>query len=511
MSEEKLKSSVRSNISVVGNQLVIVAIRAQNLPNRCRFDKQSPYVVARIQDQLQRTRVVPRGGQTPRFDQELWFSLDNVESTTVNLMIYHQQKKSSELVCQADIDFSKALRRSTQEGYDSWFPLQYKNRPAGRIFLEMTYYPSQNSVPVSVENISRNMRIHSVNQPEEPEQTKPEPTNKYAELVGKTPMSRYNEPLPDLSNLDTIEDDVSDLDISTGAVPPATPKTIGLKKTGKQGEQKGWFSRMIDNAYSLNKTLPSLFNTPSEEKPRSSTKKSGKDYFQRQLSSPKLVDEIPGQLFVDSSDDEDDDGDMIDNENMAQLKRRNMDIMQNMDNNKAKKDPDEYEVGQKVMFEGSHRGRPRKVQPSSTNLSFDDGIEDDDLSDVDDDEDDGEGFYNDTERRISELRQSFKIKPLPKITGKQLKEGISPDAPPQPPRHLIPTDLESLFDRKSTNTENLAVHYPRQKRIASPRQKHKFANFMGRRISSGSSCKNESSMSYSEIRRMRFLGAMNST
>ena len=55
--------SAHSQVDAAGNQLVIVVIKAQDLPNRRKLDKQSPYVVARIQDQTQRTRVVPRGGQ----------------------------------------------------------------------------------------------------------------------------------------------------------------------------------------------------------------------------------------------------------------------------------------------------------------------------------------------------------------------------------------------------------------------------------------------------------------
>ncbi|CDK25320.1 unnamed protein product [Kuraishia capsulata CBS 1993] len=137
------------------NQLVIVVTKAQNLPNRKKLDKQSPYCVARIQDQIQKTKVVHRGGQNPEWDDELWFSLDDLSGSVVIFTIYHQTKKDEELVCKADIDFSIVMKRSSKEGYDAWFPLEYEGRPAGRIYLQMTYYPSATSVPTVVENAPR--------------------------------------------------------------------------------------------------------------------------------------------------------------------------------------------------------------------------------------------------------------------------------------------------------------------------------------------------------------------
>ncbi|KAG7894764.1 hypothetical protein KL908_001114 [Ogataea polymorpha] len=143
------------------NQLVIIVSKAQDLPNRKKLDKQSPYCVARIQDQVQKTKIVPRGGQNPHFDDELWFSLDNVEETTVNFIVYHQMKKDSELVCKADIDFTPALRRSSKEGYDNWFTLSYNGRPAGKIYLEMTYYSSSKDVPAHVEPLTKLRMVSS--------------------------------------------------------------------------------------------------------------------------------------------------------------------------------------------------------------------------------------------------------------------------------------------------------------------------------------------------------------
>ncbi|KAG7886350.1 hypothetical protein KL938_000003 [Ogataea parapolymorpha] len=160
---DSFRSSKMNNVRLYqpSNQLVIIVSKAQDLPNRKKLDKQSPYCVARIQDQVQKTKIVPRGGQNPHFDDELWFSLDNVEETTVNFIVYHQMKKDSELVCKADIDFTPALRRSSKEGYDNWFPLSYNGRPAGKIYLEMTYYSSSKDVPAHVEPLTKLRMVSS--------------------------------------------------------------------------------------------------------------------------------------------------------------------------------------------------------------------------------------------------------------------------------------------------------------------------------------------------------------
>nr|QFP92348.1 ingression protein 1 [Ogataea thermomethanolica (nom. inval.)]QGW56830.1 hypothetical protein [Ogataea thermomethanolica (nom. inval.)] len=150
-----------SKASQPDNQLVVIVSKAHNLPNKKKLDKQSPYCVARIQDQVQRTKVVHRGGQNPRFDDELWFSLDSVEETTLTLFVYHQLKKDSELVCKAEIDFTPALRRSSKDGYDNWFLLSYNGKPAGKIYLEMTYYCSSRIVPPLIDTLQNKSNINN--------------------------------------------------------------------------------------------------------------------------------------------------------------------------------------------------------------------------------------------------------------------------------------------------------------------------------------------------------------
>ncbi|VEU21433.1 DEKNAAC102507 [Brettanomyces naardenensis] len=471
-------ASGRSQVQATGNQLVVVVIKAQDLPNRRRLDKQSPYVVGRIQDQIQRTRVVPRGGQTPHFDQELWFSLDNVESRTLNLIIYHQQKKDSELVCSADIDFSTALRRSVEDGYDSWFDLQYKNKPAGRVFLEMTYYPSPESVPIAVDTLSRSAQFKTMtNRQSARESMHSSLGSSQGSRAKSSLMSSYNQELPDLPDLESIEDSDSierELPFKGGvsAKKGLIPEDLVSEESKSNDANKGWFSRIIDNAYSINKNLPALFSGTQEagkpERQKSSRAKHNSK-FQHQLSSPALVEDIPHKLFIDSSDEEEEEDE---DEKGVEPARRSP----------VSKSPfakaasvEDYAMGQKVAFRSSVRGNgtSNKRQRSPTKY-FDDSDEDD------------EEEISREEIRVSGLRKSFNSKPLPRIKAHHKHNA------PAPPRHLIPTD--SLFDsaKDEANLFNLT-----------PRGTPFTRNYKTRNVSD--SCKQES-MSYSQIRKMKLLG-----
>lgn len=137
-----------------GNLLAVVVSKARDLPNRRKFDKQTPYCVVRIQDQVQTTHAIPRAGQNPEWDSELWFSLSGISDYKMSFNIYHETKKEVGLVCKATIDFSQALTKPSKVGFDKWYDLEYDGKPAGQIFLEMSYYPPVDNVPVSNNSVS---------------------------------------------------------------------------------------------------------------------------------------------------------------------------------------------------------------------------------------------------------------------------------------------------------------------------------------------------------------------
>lgn len=139
------------------NELVVVVTKIQGLRNVLKWDKQSPYVSVRIQNQEQSTKVIPRGGQTPYFDQALGFSLEGVEEKLLHINVYHQWKNDTVLICSTEVDYSTALQKSSTDGYDDKFDLFWEGRLAGKIFLQITYHPRKGEVPVSTENIGRSI------------------------------------------------------------------------------------------------------------------------------------------------------------------------------------------------------------------------------------------------------------------------------------------------------------------------------------------------------------------
>lgn len=137
------------------NTLVVVVTKAHGLRNVLKMDKQSPFITIRIQDQEESTKVVSRGGQTPTFNDELWFNLDGIEERTLYINVYHQKKNDAKLICCGEVDYTTALQRSTTEGFDGWFDLYWEGREAGKVYLEMTYYPRKGEVPIGTESAGR--------------------------------------------------------------------------------------------------------------------------------------------------------------------------------------------------------------------------------------------------------------------------------------------------------------------------------------------------------------------
>ncbi|OWB84272.1 hypothetical protein B5S33_g2914 [[Candida] boidinii] len=156
-----------------GNLLAVVVSKARDLPNRRKFDKQTPYCVVRIQDQVQTTQAIPRAGQNPEWDSELWFSLSGVTDYKMSFNIYHETKKEVGLVCKATIDFSQALTKPSKVGFDKWYDLEYDGKPAGQIFLEMSYYPPVDNVSLSNSLANKKFQYYKSSQNQNQNQNHP--------------------------------------------------------------------------------------------------------------------------------------------------------------------------------------------------------------------------------------------------------------------------------------------------------------------------------------------------
>ncbi|KAL1925424.1 uncharacterized protein VTP21DRAFT_307 [Calcarisporiella thermophila] len=127
-------------------ELVVVALKAKNLPNREIIGKQDPYCTFRIGTNVQRTKTDKRGGQKPEWDDQVNFKLNEGE-TKLFVQVLDEDRNKSDLIGEANIDFSRVLKEGE---LDDWFKLEYNGRYAGEIYIEFTFYSSSAPPPPTV-------------------------------------------------------------------------------------------------------------------------------------------------------------------------------------------------------------------------------------------------------------------------------------------------------------------------------------------------------------------------
>ncbi|KAJ7667817.1 hypothetical protein DFH06DRAFT_1183670 [Mycena polygramma] len=156
--------------------LIVVILKANHLPNKRNIGKQDPYCVVVFNGEKQRTKVVKRGGQHPEWDEEIRFTLfeDDVGGTAnaqdsgppplppkdgkknvqggniMKLSCFADDPREPSLIGQADVDLTEAL---TKGETDEWFTLMNREKFAGKVYLELTFYskepaPEKKAAPV---------------------------------------------------------------------------------------------------------------------------------------------------------------------------------------------------------------------------------------------------------------------------------------------------------------------------------------------------------------------------
>ncbi|CAO3621853.1 unnamed protein product [Mucor hiemalis] len=143
---------------IVG-ELVIVAYKAKDLPEReviretgiCHLEveinflneeivgKQDPFVVFRIGETIKKTKTDLGGGQRPTWDDQVTLPIPEKKKMVV-VQVYDEDAKRQELISECELDISKVLEEGEE---DNWYELQYRGRPAGEIYLEMTFYTAK--------------------------------------------------------------------------------------------------------------------------------------------------------------------------------------------------------------------------------------------------------------------------------------------------------------------------------------------------------------------------------
>lgn len=152
--------------------LVIIVCRAKNLPNRRKLDKQCPYVTMRIGPTAKKTPSHFRAGQTPEWTHEIRFQLTRERKPIMKLDVLDETKNEPTPIGQVEIDCSIVF--SNQENkdvggkyiYDNWFDLTLNGKSAGKIYLEMTFYPSAPLLPPKITG-QLMMQSHNYNEPVE--------------------------------------------------------------------------------------------------------------------------------------------------------------------------------------------------------------------------------------------------------------------------------------------------------------------------------------------------------
>ncbi|KAL9112208.1 MAG: hypothetical protein Q9187_007815, partial [Circinaria calcarea] len=111
--------------------LVVIVDRAKNLPNRKTMGKQDPYCAARLGKEAKKTETDKRGGQTPRWDNELRFTVS----------VFNDDKKT-DLIGETWVPLAKVVVPGGGQN-DLWHNLNCKGRYAGEIRIELTYYDTR--------------------------------------------------------------------------------------------------------------------------------------------------------------------------------------------------------------------------------------------------------------------------------------------------------------------------------------------------------------------------------
>ncbi|KAJ5668534.1 uncharacterized protein N7477_007104 [Penicillium maclennaniae] len=122
--------------------LVAIVDRAKNLPNRKTMGKQNPYCAARLGKEAKKTPTDLRGGQTPRWDHELRFTVhESPDYFRMKLSIFNDDKKS-DLIGETWVDLQNLIIPGGSQN-DHWHVLQSRGKYAGEVRLEMTYYDTR--------------------------------------------------------------------------------------------------------------------------------------------------------------------------------------------------------------------------------------------------------------------------------------------------------------------------------------------------------------------------------
>ncbi|KAI0036073.1 C2 domain-containing protein [Vararia minispora EC-137] len=124
--------------------LIVVILKARNLPNKRHLGKQAPYCTILFNEEMRRTKVIKRGGQHPEWDEEIRFTLfeddtplEDGGGNHMRLSCFADDPREPDLIGETQVDLTEVL---TTGETDEWFTLTHRDRYCGEVYLELTFW-----------------------------------------------------------------------------------------------------------------------------------------------------------------------------------------------------------------------------------------------------------------------------------------------------------------------------------------------------------------------------------
>ncbi|GBC00695.1 hypothetical protein RclHR1_03940021 [Rhizophagus clarus] len=131
----------------------------RNLNTRDVVGKGDPFVAFHLDGDSKRTKAEKRGGQHPKWDEEVRFNVMKNTSKKMKIQVFNDDKREPVLIGDSTIDLSEVLDKTE---WDAWHEVNFRSKYAGEVSLEMTFYYDepppqkvvQNQKPVPAHNHS---------------------------------------------------------------------------------------------------------------------------------------------------------------------------------------------------------------------------------------------------------------------------------------------------------------------------------------------------------------------
>ncbi|KAI0301772.1 hypothetical protein B0F90DRAFT_1715146 [Multifurca ochricompacta] len=146
--------------------LIVVILKARNLPNKRQFGKQDPYCAVVLNGETRKTKVIKRGGQHPEWDEEIRFTIyedsnalrassdgtppplppkagrgpKKIQGGEKMALACFAADKEPDLIGETIVDLTEVLTRGET---DEWFTLFNKDKYSGEVYLELTFWSNE--------------------------------------------------------------------------------------------------------------------------------------------------------------------------------------------------------------------------------------------------------------------------------------------------------------------------------------------------------------------------------